>query len=43
MTFDEKRALSSALESLPPEKLGRVVEIIQESNALGDEVSARGW
>jgi hypothetical protein len=37
MTFDEKRALSTALESLPPEKLGRVVEIIQEANALGDE------
>jgi bromodomain-containing factor 1 len=37
MTFEEKRALSTALEQLPADKLGRVVEIIQESNALGGD------
>lgn len=37
MTFEEKRALSTALEQLPADKLGRVVEIIQESDALGDD------
>uniref|UniRef100_A0A7S0WMB4 Bromodomain-containing protein n=1 Tax=Pyramimonas obovata TaxID=1411642 RepID=A0A7S0WMB4_9CHLO len=38
MTFEEKRALSGSLEQLPADKLGRVVEIIQESsNQLGDE------
>eukprot|EP00959_Pyramimonas_sp_CCMP1952_P312215 6534642-Pyramimonas_sp.AAC.1 len=38
MTFEEKRALSGSLEQLPADKLGRVVEIIQESsNQMGDE------
>jgi len=38
MSFEEKRALSGSLEQLPADKLGRVVEIIQESsNQLEDE------
>mmetsp|Transcript_31626 Transcript_31626/g.60976 ORF Transcript_31626/g.60976 Transcript_31626/m.60976 type:complete len:590 (-) Transcript_31626:229-1998(-) len=37
MNFEEKRSLSAALEQLPAEKLDRVVEIIQESNSLGNE------
>eukprot|EP00238_Polyblepharides_amylifera_P002630 CAMPEP_0196576420 /NCGR_PEP_ID=MMETSP1081-20130531/5678_1 /TAXON_ID=36882 /ORGANISM="Pyramimonas amylifera, Strain CCMP720" /LENGTH=571 /DNA_ID=CAMNT_0041895017 /DNA_START=725 /DNA_END=2440 /DNA_ORIENTATION=- len=36
MTESEKLDLSSKLEQLPADKLGRVVEIVQESDAVGD-------
>lgn len=43
MTFEEKRRLSHALGALPGDRLGRVLDIVRESQPVDEARAAWGW